>query len=558
MNRWQVKFFGIAQLGLCFMLLAGCTLEGDEKSPTVSLQSPEANTTGVSLDSVIALTFSEAILVDNLTTDSLVATMNGDPLAGDLAYDANNNQLVFTPQQALPLFQTITVNYGPGITDRANNEIDSGSWQFTTVDGVWQAEADLSLPGSDGNSATVMMDNSGYGIATWVQSDGFFNAVHAAHYVPETGWNSPGIVDIFSSDNAIFKVANMNPSTGTALVTWIESNGFADQLWGTLYTTSQGWAVPEVINTGSANDVSSSASFYIADDNSVDVAWTENDGGITTVWTNHFDPVLGWQSPIQIQTNTSQNALSPRLHGNGSGELVVTWQQETAVNQYSLIVANYDAVNGWTDEILETLNTPIIPGSVQMNGSGQAMAVWAPSSGADVNLRYTIYEPGTGWQSPSTAVVTGGEIIAVSKLYFEDDGSAHLLYTQGTSMNGFSIFTQEFDGSTWGNLTTLADDPNNDNLTLSVSRNSLGVIAASWMELVGFIGDPPTESAIQFNRYNPGTGWGISESLHFTANQLAVSPSIGIADSGETLVVWRQSDPSVPSITIKQRVLATP
>ncbi len=108
----------------------------DSTSPTVSSTVPTANATGVSLNSAVAATFSEALNPATISTAtfSVVVTSGGAPVSGAVTY--NGVTATFTPSSALPADTqlTATLTGGAGnIADLAGNPLAASyTWSFTT------------------------------------------------------------------------------------------------------------------------------------------------------------------------------------------------------------------------------------------------------------------------------------------------------------------------------------------------------------------------------------------------------------------------------------------
>jgi hypothetical protein len=103
--------------------------ESDATPPTVASTSPADAATGVSLDTVITATFSEALDAATVTTGSF--TIAG--VTGSVAYNSGTYTATFTPASSLAYETTYTVSLSTAITDAAGNPLALAYfWSFIT------------------------------------------------------------------------------------------------------------------------------------------------------------------------------------------------------------------------------------------------------------------------------------------------------------------------------------------------------------------------------------------------------------------------------------------
>jgi hypothetical protein len=103
--------------------------ESDATPPTVASTSPGDAATGVSLDTVVTATFSEAM--DETTINSGSFTVAG--VSGSVSYNSGTYTANFTPAADLAYETAYTAALSTAITDVADNPLASTySWSFTT------------------------------------------------------------------------------------------------------------------------------------------------------------------------------------------------------------------------------------------------------------------------------------------------------------------------------------------------------------------------------------------------------------------------------------------
>lgn len=100
-----------------------------DPAPVIAEVMPAANATGVAVDVVIAVRFSEPVTNVSPTTFTL---SSGAPVQGVVAFDAVTRIATFDPNDQLAANATFTINLSSGIVDSASQPIVPFSAVFTT------------------------------------------------------------------------------------------------------------------------------------------------------------------------------------------------------------------------------------------------------------------------------------------------------------------------------------------------------------------------------------------------------------------------------------------
>jgi large repetitive protein len=193
--------------------------------PSVSSVSPGNGTTGVSVNSSIALTFNEAI--DPTTVNSSAVQVSVSGFSGQLAgsYSSSGNTVTFTPLSPLPGSATIQVQVNfNGVADFSGNLSNSFFSSFTTA-----AVADTSAPQvvmvTPGNGTTGVGLNAVVTL-TFTKS---LNAstVNASNFGLLANGSKLGVSTSISADN---RVVTLSAGTlpGSSLVTVVATGGVRD------------------------------------------------------------------------------------------------------------------------------------------------------------------------------------------------------------------------------------------------------------------------------------------------------------------------------------------
>ena len=122
----------IAALSVC-VCFSGCSemrdsggppgTQGDTTAPTVVSISPACNSTNVALNSVVTVTFTEALKVSTVNSNTVSLSGPAGQVSGSVTYDSSSNSATVTPSTNLTPNATYTVSVGAGATDLNGNAL---------------------------------------------------------------------------------------------------------------------------------------------------------------------------------------------------------------------------------------------------------------------------------------------------------------------------------------------------------------------------------------------------------------------------------------------------
>ncbi|QYZ65331.1 MAG: hypothetical protein OI74_04575 [Gammaproteobacteria bacterium (ex Lamellibrachia satsuma)] len=112
------------------------TASPDMTPPEVAAISPLDGATGVSIASLVRVTFSEPIAPASLNGSTFQVSAGGNPLAGTLELQGGDTQASFLPNMPLPLDTLVVTSLTDGITDLAGNPL-AGTLNFSFTTGAF-------------------------------------------------------------------------------------------------------------------------------------------------------------------------------------------------------------------------------------------------------------------------------------------------------------------------------------------------------------------------------------------------------------------------------------
>jgi hypothetical protein len=315
---------------------------------------------------------------------------------------------------------------------------------------------------------------------------------------------------------------------------------------GGVVVTSNFWSPPPVIalvetdNTGRAEDAQVAVD---ASGNALAV-WIQWDGQRDNVWANRYIAGTGWGTALLIETDNTGRALHPHIAVDSKGNAMAVWAQSTGAGA-GVWANRYASGTGWGTAVrIETdsrnsSNRPI----VAFDASGNAAVVWDKSDGPLGSSiwanRYTI---GTGW---GTAVLVETEAVYSAyspQIAFDASGNALAVWQQWGGKH-FDIWANRYAaGSGWGTAVLIEADDAGDAYFPQVAVDSSGNALAVWQQSDG------TRPRIWSNRYAAGKGWSTATRLDSGNPGAGSRPQIAFDAKGNALAVWSYGDATLANI----------
>jgi hypothetical protein len=111
------------------------------------------------------------------------------------------------------------------------------------------------------------------------------------------------------------------------------------------------------------------------------------------IWANRYVPGTGWGTATVIETDNSGTANTPQVEMNGSGQALAVWSQSDGTRD-NIWANRYVPGAGWDTAApieIENVGDAVNP-EVAINDTGQAMAVWLQSDGTRDNVWANRYD----------------------------------------------------------------------------------------------------------------------------------------------------------------------
>jgi hypothetical protein len=192
---------------------------------------------------------------------------------------------------------------------------------------------------------------------------------------------------------------------GNVVVTWLEREA-VDTVWGTSYSTAQGWGTAQKIQPDHPY-ASSEAHLAVDQNGSAVVVWEMSD----QIWANTFTPGQGWGTPERIQSVIAAG-IYPRVTMHAGGTAVAQWTQNFDGSPSFLPkpwVAHFIPGSGWApQEMLDVglQDNQDLWHNLVMAPSGVTTSIWRTLNTGNVWANH--YTPGAGSDAAESVDPSGG------------------------------------------------------------------------------------------------------------------------------------------------------
>src|SRR3989339_1744129 len=406
-------------------------------------------------------------------TAALIESDNaGDASLSDIAYGPNGTAMAVWKQSNGMVF-------GVSKYSIYASKYNGTTWSAPTI-----LESDQS---GDASSPKVAMDATGTAIAVWYQNDGTRDNIYANKY-NGTSWGGAALLEADNSGAAYNPRVAMDGS-GNAFAVWFQSDGVNFNTWANKYNGTS-WVGAELIEADDSGNVGNPKVAVNSGGNAIAV-WTQNDGTRDNIYANKYNGT-SWVGATLIETNNDGAASIPEVAIDTNGNAIAVWQQSDGVRT-NIWANKYNGTSWVGAALIETDDTASAQApQIAFDGSGNAIAVWHQSNGVRNNIYANKYN-GTSWAGAEVIQETLSENAYTANIDMDSTGNAIAVWEEydGTTSN---IWSNTYTGNTPPTLTTLtatpatdatgevtisaiADDADNNSLSLSY-RYSSGACAA--------------------------------------------------------------------------------
>ncbi len=391
----------------------------------------------------------------------------------------------------------------------------------------WLPAVDVSTPGSDALVPVVALDGRGDAVVVWAQSFDSHWAVMAAKRTAGRPWSPPRAISSTTSDAASPQVAT--DADGDAVAVWQWFDGQHSIIQSADYDFRKGrWSKPANLSQGGRDSVAPRLAVDAAGD-AVAVWTTLSFVGWTVEGT--IRPAGGaWEKAADIITPVVGTA-SPDVAVDASGNAVAVWAATTGTAW--VVQASYHPAGGsWAvaANLSQPDRTESITPQVAIEPTGEADVVWSGSSGGTPAIEQSVRSPSGAWAAPRVLSPAGAAGVA-PLIAVGDRGDAAVVWTSSgkAGLAVTAVFRPE--GGDWGapvNISGRSSGP----LSPSVAVDARGNVLAAWTRATG------ARSLVQGASRSASSGrWTKAANLS-AAGADALTPDVALTPRGDGALVW--------------------
>jgi len=304
------------------------------------------------------------------------------------------------------------------------------------------------------------------------------------------------------------------------------------------------------LNISSSQDAASPSLALDASGNPV-VAWHENTPGqFDNIYVKRWDSSSSSWVPLgnELDINPSQNAVKPSLALETSGNPVVAWTEWDGSSN-NVYVKRWDGTD-WV-QLGGALDVDpaqeAISHSLALDSANHPVVAFFENDGTSFNI-YVKRWDGTNWVSLGGALdINLSQQAYDPSLALDASGNPVVAWHENTPGQFDNIYVKRWDGANWVLLGGALDVNVNDGAALArLVLDTSGNPVVAWTEWNS------SSSNVYVKRWD-GANWvPLGNELDISEPQPAGSPSLALDTSGRPVVAWFENDGTSDNIYVKR------
>jgi len=362
--------------------------------------------------------------------------------------------------------------------------------------GTWGAETaiDNSAMTSINETPTLAVDKNGNWLTVWQQDpDVPQHGIWQSTSTDGTHWSAPAAI---TTTGKLYEPVLAMNQDGTAVVAWTENVPPDNHFTMTASVRVNGtWTAPHVLLAG-VDTGEHYAAVAVTSTGTAIVTWEQSDGTANdqlSVWQARFSGGT-WSAASLVESYTGGQAYSANVATNNAGQAVLTWLQDTS-STIQLWAQRYPATGNPEAAMMVAEGGTIAwdpAPAVTLDDSGVATAAWA----FQIKMKYNVHTSraawGQAWSAP-LAMETDDEAtndqansddfawVTSPALGHDAAGNVALTWRKRTGTR-FDMWARNYDaaGATWGPGVLLETKNDNTLYAPAMAMGPSGVAVAGW------------------------------------------------------------------------------
>jgi hypothetical protein len=389
---------------------------------TVASSTPADGATNIARDIQPAMTFSVPI---NASTLAGHVSFRRGSRAVTATIAASGATVTATPQRQLSLLTNYTLAVDTGLQGtHGETTADTVTRSFTTRDGTWHPVAMVRAGAQNPQSPTVATLANGTSIATWYEYNGSFANIWANIYSVSQGWSTPVLLDTTTTGDAVHPVI-VADANGNAIVAWEQSNGTRWDVFAARYVAGSGWSTAFQVNPPNLGTANQMPQVAVNLDGDAMFVWVNTTSQDDSVWARLLPAGGTLGTATRIETATG-NANYPKVVMDAGGNATAVWMNYDNVNNTLDLWSNRYSGGAWgTSAVIDASPQGLSEYSLALDNLGGALAVWSQQvTNSTQSVFVRRFTPGTGWGSIATLTTTTNGSTYYPEVAADPEGNA--------------------------------------------------------------------------------------------------------------------------------------
>lgn len=397
----------------------------------------------------------------------------------------------------------------------------------------WKNARRIDGGGGDAGPPRVVIDEMGTATVVWHQFEGGVSRIYANRYMSDSGWGTAQAIDGGPAGDSLDPEAAADLD-GNVVVAWRQVDDLSQRIRSSRFNATSGWQAPASISVDRSEPVGSPQLALDRDGNALAV-WHQSDGLRSSIWSNRFDIISGWGSPVPLETDALGDHEAPRIAVNGSGDAWAIWERRAGL-QSDLWVNRFVPAVGWrgASQLESGAHSP----DIAVDPRGNFVAVWSSLCCPPVALFpdniLASKTVGLLW-GPSSLLENSTGFAALPQVGIDSQGAALAVWQQGIG-GRVGVWTSRSEASgNWSDPSELSTPPQGNAFAPRLASYSNGSAVVVWSQSDGI------RNVTYSGHLFPTLGWTNPRRIVADAGGDVRDPDVAAGRDGSAVAVWRES-----------------
>lgn len=315
---------------------------------------------------------------------------------------------------------------------RAMGTSDSQAYANQRSGGQWSAPVPLEGSSQPEGQMSVVMDDAGQGLVTWMRQDDFYGRLYSSRWTGST-WASatPTRVDSCSATEYVAQAHLAGNRGGQAVAVWGQISPQDALIYANRWSGGA-WQGAELVGPGAGNPGVGDVRAAINSTGGAVAVWQQSDTAEFILAASIWDGAQ-WSSAMQISGSAGYSAYEPRVGIADSGDILIVWRQSDGYRDRIWARQRIGGVWG-NEQVIDQNQDSVAALQLAMNGAGKAMVLWrmTPPQGSSTPAQIQARRwNGSSWEAVREIAPDNGDTPLAPQVAMDVAGDAYASWEQG-------------------------------------------------------------------------------------------------------------------------------